>query len=79
MTMGSSRCVCHYDDKLLSDSLGINAVNVGNKGNGIILMYGRYHVIPKNHKPKILIYDVEPAFDIIEYEEDDNNRPILPE
>lgn len=77
MTMGSSRCVCHYDDKLISDSLGVNAVNAGNKGNGIILMYGRYHVIPKVHKPKILIYDIEPSFDIVEYEGDDNNRRYL--
>lgn len=77
MTMGSSRCVCHYDDNLLSDSLGINAVNAGNKGNGVILMYGRYHVIPKYHKPKILIYDIEPSFDLIEYEGDDNNRRYL--
>lgn len=77
MTMGSSRCVCHYDDQLLSDSLGIKAINAGNKGNGIILMYGRYHVIPTDKKPKILLYDIEPAFDIIEYENDDNNRRYL--
>ena len=77
MIMGSSRCVCHYDDKLLSDSLGINAINAGYKGNGIILMYGRYHIIPKEHKPKLLLYDVEPAFDINEYKNDDNNRRYL--
>lgn len=75
--MGSSRCVCHYDDQLLSDSLGIDAINMGNKGNGVILMYGRYHLIPMEKKPKILLYDIEPAFDIIEYEEDDNNRRYL--
>lgn len=77
MAMGSSRCVCHYDDQLLSDSLGINAINVGNKGNGIVLMYGRYHIIPKENKPKVLLYDIEPSFDIIEYANDDNNRRYL--
>ena len=77
MIMGSSRCVCHYDDQLLSDSLGLRAVNVGYKGNGIILMYGRYRIIPKEHKPKLLIYDVEPSFDIVEYANDDNNRRYL--
>lgn len=77
IAMGSSRCVCHYDDQLLSDSLGIDAINMGNKGNGVILMYGRYHLIPMEKKPKILLYDIEPAFDIIEYEEDDNNRRYL--
>lgn len=69
--MGSSRCVCHYDDQLLADSLDIDAINMGNKG------YGRYHLIPMENKPKILLYDVEPAFDIIEYEDDDNNRRYL--
>lgn len=77
MIMGSSRCVCHYDDKLMSDSLGINVVNAGEKGNGIILMYGRYSLIPVNNKPKVLIYDVEPSFDVLAYENDDNNKRYL--
>lgn len=75
--MGSSRCVCHYDDRILSDSLGIDAINLGNQGNGIVLMYGRYHIIPKEDKPSILLYDLEPMFDIVEYENDDDNRRYL--
>lgn len=77
MIMGSSRCVCHYDDNLMSDSLNLRVNNAGRKGNGIILMYGNYHIIPKENKPKVLIYDVEPAFDIIAYENDDHNRRYL--
>lgn len=77
MIMGSSRCVCHYNDKMMSDSLGLNVINVGEKGNGIILMYGKYHIIPKRNKPKVLIYDVEPNFDIEAYEADDNNHRYL--
>lgn len=77
MIMGSSRCVCHYDDNLMSDSLNLKVNNAGQKGNGIILMYGRYHIIPREHKPRVLIYDVEPAFDIIAYENDDQDRRYL--
>lgn len=77
MMMGSSRCVCHYDDCLLSDSLGISAINAGNKGNGIVLFYGCYHIIPKNKLPKVLLYDIEPDFDLLEYDKDDNNRRYL--
>jgi len=77
MTMGSSRCVCHYDDQMMSESLGLNAINAGFKGNGIILMYGRYHIIPKEKKPSILIYDLEPTFDVLAYDNDDKNRRYL--
>lgn len=77
MIMGSSRCVCHYDDKMMSDSLGLNIVNAGQKGNGIVLMYSNYHIIPQEHKPQVLIYDLEPSFDVIEYKGDDHNRRYL--
>lgn len=77
MTMGSSRCVCHYNDQMMSDSLGLNVINAGFKGNGIILMYGRYHIIPKDKKPSVLIYDLEPNFDVLTYYNDDNNRRYL--
>ena len=77
MIMGSSRCVCHYDDNLMSDSLGLRTINVGEKGNGILLMYGLYHIIPINNKPQVLIYDIEPNFDYFFYEQDDHDKRYL--
>lgn len=77
MIMGSSRCVCHYDDQLMSDSLKVDVINAGKKGNGIVLMYGLYHIIPKENKPQVLIYDLEPAFDVIAYKNDDHNKRYL--
>lgn len=74
MLMGSSRCVCHYDDKMMSDSLHLKVINAGYKGNGIVLMYGRYHIMPKDKKPKYLIYDIEPSFDYLEYNDDKDRR-----
>ena len=71
LIMGSSRAHCHYDDKMIEDSLGISCYNAGVEGNGIIMMYGLYKLM--KHKPKMIIYDVEPSFDVLEYAEDQNN------
>lgn len=71
LIMGSSRAHCHYDDKMIEDSLGISCYNAGVEGNGIIMMYGLYKLM--KHKPKIIIYDLEPSFDLMEYAEDQNN------
>lgn len=77
MILGSSRCVCHYDDKMMSDTLGVKVINAGTKGNGIIMMYGLYNIIPQENKPKLLVYDVEPAFDVLAYENDDHDKRYL--
>lgn len=77
LVMGSSRAHHHYDDKLLSDSLGLSVHNAGVDGNGVILMYGLWKLISKRCIPKMIIYDVEPAFDLMENEDDDNNRRYL--
>lgn len=69
--MGSSRAHCHYDDKMIEDSLGASCYNAGVEGNGIIMMYGLYKLM--EHKPKLIIYDVEPSFDFLEYSEDQQN------
>lgn len=75
--MGSSRATHHYIPSIIEDSTGMSCYNAGTDGNGIILMYGRYKLITNRYNPKMIIYDVEPAFDIIEYSEDDHNRRYL--
>lgn len=77
LIMGSSRAHHHYDDKLLSDSLGLSVYNTGVDGNGVILMYGLWKLISQRYVPKLIIYDVEPAFDLMVYTDDDNNRRYL--
>ena len=69
--MGSSRAHCHYDDKMIEDSLSLSCYNAGVDGNGIIMMYGLYKLM--RNKPKLIIYDVEPSFDVMEYAGDQNN------
>lgn len=75
--MGSSRATHHYIPQMIEDSIGMTCYNAGADGNGIVLMYGRYKLITNRYNPKVILYDVEPAFDIIEYAEDDHNRRYL--
>ena len=75
--MGSSRATHHYIPQIIEDSLGVTCYNAGADGNGIVLMYGRYKLITQRYNPKVILYDVEPAFDINENSEDDNNRRYL--
>lgn len=69
---GSSRCVRHYNPQIFTDSLGQSCYNSGQMGNGIILNYGRIKMIDERKKPKIIIYDLHPEFDLLVG--DDNHR-----
>lgn len=72
LLMGSSRCVRHYNSQIITDSLGLTCYNSGQMGNGIILNYGRLRMIDERKKPKVVIYDIAPDFDI--FVGDDNHR-----
>jgi len=75
--LGSSRATHHYIPQMIEDSLGMTCYNAGADGSGIVLMYGRYKMITNRYNPKVILYDVETAFDIVEYSEDDHNRRYL--
>ena len=72
LIMGSSRAKHHYIPSIISDSLNMSCYNLGQDGNGIILMDGLYKILSQRYHPKIIIYDVEQAFDIHKYKNDDN-------
>lgn len=63
---GSSRGMHHYDPYIIADSLGMSCWNCSLDGNGIILMYGRYKMLSARYTPKMLIYDVQTSFDLLE-------------
>ena len=65
LVSGSSRCVRHYNPQIISDSLGLSCYNSGQMGNGIILNYGRFRMVEERKKPKIIIYDLHPEFDLL--------------
>ena len=60
---GSSRANHHYVPQMIEDSLGLTCFNMGQDGNGIVLMYGRYKMLLERYNPKLIIYDIESFFD----------------
>ena len=77
LILGSSRAHSHYDTPFLSDTLGLDVYNGGNDGNGVILAYGILEMVLERYQPKVVVFDVEPAFDIIEYEQDFNHTRYI--
>lgn len=75
--MGSSRARHHYDTPFLSDTLGLDVYNAGFDGNGVILAYGLLELMLDRYSPKLIVFDVEPAFDIIEYKDDNKHKRYL--
>lgn len=69
---GSSRCVRHYNPQIISDSLGVSCYNSGQLGNGVILNYGRLLMINERQRPRLVIYDLYPEYDLLKG--DDNHR-----
>ena len=74
LIFGSSRAIHHYNPKIIKDSLGMSCYNCGQDGNGIILFYGWWQLMKDRHVPKIVIYDVNPGFDLFIGE---NNQKYL--
>lgn len=74
---GSSRAAHHYDTPFLSDTLGLDVFNAGYDGNGVILSYGLLSMMLERYQPKLIIFDVEPAFDINVYEADNGNKRYI--
>ena len=66
LIMGSSRATHHYIPQMITDSLGLSCFNAGQDGNGIIMQYGRWKMISERYAPKMIIYDINPSFDLVE-------------
>ncbi len=77
LILGSSRARHHYDTPFLSDTLGLDVYNAGYDGNGVILAFGLLEMILERYQPKLIIYDVEPAFDINVYDADNNHKRYI--
>lgn len=75
--MGSSRAHHHYVSSVLSEATEMNVYNAGVDGNGIVTALGLYELMEERYSPRIIIYDVEPTFDINVYAEDGNNTRYL--
>ena len=72
LIMGSSRAIHHYNPKIITDSTGLSCYNCGQDGNGIVLFNGWWDIINDRYFPKMIIYDINPGFDIVQGE--DNHK-----
>lgn len=65
---GSSKSSHHYVPAIIKDSLGIDAFNCGQDGNGIYYAYPVICSILKRYVPEYIIYDIKPEFDLYKYQ-----------
>lgn len=65
LIFGSSRACHHYNPIIIHDSLNLSCYNCGQDGNGVILNEARYQLILQRYKPKVLVYDIHPEFDLL--------------
>ncbi len=65
LLVGSSRCEHHYNPIIIEDSLHTTCYNAGQSGNGIIVAYARYLMMCERQKPQMVIYDINPDFDLL--------------
>ena len=75
--LGSSRAHHHYDTPFLTDTLGVDVYNAGYDGNGVVLADGILNLILEHSSPKLVLFDVEPAFDITIYKNDNNHKRYI--
>ena len=68
LIFGSSRAIHHYDPRIFADSLHISCYNCAEDGNGILLHYPRIEMILQRYNPHIIIYDLIPDFDLLQYD-----------
>lgn len=75
--MGSSRAHHHYVPDTLEAFLHKDVYNAGADGNGVIYAYEALSLIIQRYAPEIIIYDIEPSFDINIYENDQERKTYL--
>ncbi len=65
LIFGSSRAIHHYNAPMIQDSLNVSCYNCGQDGEGIIMYYGWWQLIKQNNTPKVIVYEVFPAYDYV--------------
>jgi hypothetical protein len=78
LILGSSRAVHHYDPRIIEDSLGLSCYNCGYDGCGSITAYGLLNILSKRYSPKVIIYEITPEFDYLQYDKKDNTKYLGP-
>lgn len=77
LIFGSSRAEYHYNAKIIEDSLGLTAYNCGASGYGIIQSYGRLRMLTERYHPKLIIMEITPEFDLVDYKNNLKDLGVL--
>lgn len=77
LILGSSRAHHHYDTPFLSDTLGLDVYNAGFDGNGVVLADGVLEMVLNRYKPRLVLFDIEPAFDVNVYDKDNHHTRYI--
>lgn len=77
LILGSSRAHHHYDAPFLRDTLGVDVYNAGFDGNGAVLADGVLEMVLNRYKPQLVLFDVEPDFDVNVYEKDNHHTRYI--
>jgi hypothetical protein len=77
LILGSSRARYHYNAEFLSDTLCLDVYNGGYEGRGVITAYGFLSMISERYRPQLILFDVNPDFDILVHEPDMNNKRYI--
>ena len=77
LILGSSRAHHHYDAPFLRDTLGVDVYNAGFDGNGVVLADGVLEMVLNRYKPQLVLFDIEPDFDVNVYEKDNHHTRYI--
>ena len=77
LILGSSRARYHYDSTFLSDTLNLDVYNGGYEGRGVITAYGFLSMILEHYSPQLILFDLNPDFDILVHAPDENNKRYI--
>lgn len=75
LLFGSSLGRRNYNPDILSDSLGMSFCSCAQEKGGILMMYGRYKLIRQRYTPRVVLYDVERDYDLLD---EDCERYLMP-
>lgn len=65
VVLGSSRALHHYDPAIMAPVTECSVYNCGEDRMGIIFNYGRMMLVKERYMPDIIVYDVEPDYDLL--------------
>lgn len=77
LILGSSRARYHYDAAFLSDTLNLDVYNGGYEGRGVITAYGFLSMILERYSPQLILFDLNPDFDILVHAPDMNDKRYI--